>query len=272
NSKFGLIDSHIVVCAIDREVLLTARDLAENQGFTCLHGIVDSIWVQKPGATENDYAKLKQLIEQTTGYDVSFEGVYKWLVFVASKQDNISPVPNRYFGVFEDGTIKDRGIETRRHDTPLLFSRFQHEVLAIMAKGNNINEVKSLMPKVQDLFLKYSHELQQSKVPLVDLLFTKMLSKDSDEYSVNTVETGAISQLAEEGETMRAGQVMQYVITDYYRKNAKKRSVPVELINDKTAYDARRYIELLAETCNSVTAPFGYRVDKRLALQLELSA
>src|SRR6185503_3121694 len=26
NSKFGLIDSHIVVCAIDREVLLLARD------------------------------------------------------------------------------------------------------------------------------------------------------------------------------------------------------------------------------------------------------
>jgi len=117
------------------------------------------------------------------------------------------------------------------------------------------------MPQVQELFARYSHELKQGKVPLVDLLFTKMLSKDSNEYSVNTVETGATSQLVVEGKTMRAGQVMQYVITDYYRKNAKKRSVPVELINDKTAYDSRRYIELLAETCNSVTEPFGCKID-----------
>lgn len=121
--------------------------------------------------------------------------------------------------------------------------------------GNNIKEVKSLMPEVQYLFLQCCHKLKAGKVPILDLAFTKMLSKDSSEYTVNTVETGSLSQLVDEGETMRAGEVMQYVITDNNRKNAKKRSVPVELINEKTSYDARRYIELLAETCNSVTKP-----------------
>ena len=48
------------------------------------------------------------------------------------------------------------------------------------------------------------------------------------------------------------------MITDNNRKNARKRSVPVELINDKTRYDARRYIELVAEVGNSITKPFGY--------------
>ena len=263
NSKFGLIDSHIVVCAIDREVLLTARNLAEKRGFACLHGIVDSLWVQKPGATKAEYETLKEPIERATGYDISFEGVYKWLAFVASKQDHVSPVPNRYFGVFEDGTVKDRGIETRRHDTPPLFSRFQSEVLQIMAKGNSINEVKALMPQVQDLFARYRQQLIEGRLPLIELIFTKMLSRDSNEYSVNTVETGARSQLVDEDKSMRAGQVMQYVITDYYRKNVKKRSVPVELINEKTTYDARRYVELLAETCNSVTEPFGFKIDNR---------
>jgi len=51
------------------------------------------------------------------------------------------------------------------------------------------------------------------------------------------------------------------VITDYYRKNSRKRrSIPVELITDKTSYDKRRYVELLAGVCNSVTTPFGHRV------------
>lgn len=261
NSKFGLIDSHIVVCAIDREVLLKARNLAEQRGFKVLHGIVDSLWVQRANATKADYDKLKEPLEQATDYDISFEGVYKWLVFVASNQDNFSPVPNRYFGVFEDGKLKDRGIETRRHDTPPLFLRFQREVLEIMAKGNNVKEVKSLMPKVQYLFLQYCDQLKSGRVPNLDLAFTKMLSKDSSEYAVNTVETGSLSQLVDEGKSMRAGEVLQYIITDYYRKNSKKRTVPVELMDARTKYDARRYIELLAETCNSVTKPFGFLID-----------
>jgi DNA polymerase elongation subunit (family B) len=269
NSKFGLIDSHIVVCAIDREVLLLARDLAESRGFTCLHGIVDSLWLHRQGATKAEYAELKEPIEQATGYDLSFEGVYKWLAFLPSKQNKLVPVPNRYFGVFEDGTIKDRGIETRRHDTPPLFAKFQKETLAIMATGNNVNEVKALMPQVQDLFSTYCERLKQGKVPIADLLFTKMLSKDSNAYAVNTVETGALGQLVDEGESMSAGEVLQYVITDYYRKNARKRSVPVELINDKTTYDTRRYIELLADTCNSVIEPFGCLVNSQVDYNLQ---
>ena len=83
-----------------------------------------------------------------------------------------------------------------------------------MAKGNNVEEVKALMPQVQDLFLQYRRALRDGKVQLVDLLFTKMLSKDSNAYSANTVETGALYQLVDEGESMRA-EVMQYVITDY---------------------------------------------------------
>lgn len=53
---------------------------------------------------------------------------------------------------------------------------------------------------------------------------------------------------------------MKYVITYYYRKNSIKRSIPVELVNSKTVYDAKRYSELLVETCNSVTEPFGLKL------------
>ena len=263
NAKFGRIDAHIAVCAFDRKILIQATRTAESLGFRVLHGIVDSLWVQKRNATPDDYAKLKKAIEQETGFEISFEGVYKWVAFVHAKDYKKVPVPNRYFGVFEDGKIKDRGIETRRHDTPALFSQFQREILEIMAQGNTVNEVKALIPKVKDLFVQYREKLEQSKVPLSELVFTKMLSKDSDAYSVNTVETGALSQLVDEGASMKAGEIMQYAIIDYYRKNAKKRSVPVELINEKTTYDANRYIELLAQTANSVTEPFGFSLDAK---------
>jgi hypothetical protein len=34
--------------------------------------------------------------------------------------------------------------------------------------------------------------------------------------------------------------------------------VPEEFFSEKTAYDTKRYVELLAEVCNSLTEPFGH--------------
>ena len=59
---------------------------------------------------------------------------------------------------------------------------------------------------------------------------------------------------------MKAGELLRYIITDFFQKSSTIRAVPIELIDMQkgTTYDIRRYIELLAETCNSVIKPFGY--------------
>lgn len=270
NAKFGRIDAHIAVCVFDRQILLQAAKIAERSGFKIVHGIVDSIWVKRKrkedgwsnnNNTYHDCLELKESIENVTGFDLSFEGIYKWIAFVHSKQNNLLPVPNRYFGVYEDGSLKIRGIESRRHDTPIFFYRFQHEILEIMSKGNNIKEVKSLMPKVKSIFEKYSQQLKQMKVPLDELVFTKRISKISTEYgNRNTLENNAIMHLGIEGKSLRAGEVLQYVVTDYYgKKSLQKRIVPFEFIERNAhnpTYDKKRYVELLAETCNSITEPF----------------
>jgi DNA polymerase elongation subunit (family B) len=103
--------------------------------------------------------------------------------------------------------------------------------------------------------------LKYRKVSINDLVLTKRISKNVDEYeNRNTVELDALLQLKNAGKSPKAGQILKYVITDYYRKNSRKRSIPVELVNSKTVYDTRRYSELLVETCNSVTEPFGLKL------------
>jgi DNA polymerase elongation subunit (family B) len=285
--------AHIVVCAFDRQILLQAAKIAEKHGFRVIHGIVDSLWIKKDDSigyikeSERDnYLKLKESIENKTGFKISFEGTYKWIAFVHSKRNDVLPVPNRYFGVFEDGSLKIRGIEARRHDTPTFFNRCQNEILEAMAAGNTINEVKALMPKVKDVFQKYVTLLKERrKVPIEELAFTKLLSKNSNEYQKNrdTIENNALRLLEIEGKSMKAGEILRYVITDYYRhcnnKNKQspgnKRAVPIELIDDEktsaaTTYDVRRYTQLLAETCNSVTEPFGYTITCNNAVTLSM--
>jgi DNA polymerase I len=270
NSKFGNIDAHIATCAFDRHVLSKAVRVDESRGFKVLHGIVDSIWVAKQGAAREDYLKLKEAIEQNIGFPISFEGIYKWITFAHSKRGNGSkdiPVPNRYFGAFEDdGNIKVRGLEMRRRDNPPFFDKFQTEVLKVIAMGNTIEEIQTLMPQVKAVLNKHIQLLKDQKVPLQELVFTKQLSKNSDSYIINTIESIVLRQLAAEGRMLRAGEILQYVITDYYNNNksSSKRATPFELVDNKTtssaAYDTQRYIELLVEVAHSVIDSFNFHV------------
>jgi DNA polymerase I len=272
NAKFGRIDAHIAVCAFDRHILIQTIRTAEQQGFKILHAIVDSIWVQKKAGQKiariEDYEALKQTIENETHFDISLEGVYKWIAFVPSKSNNIVGVPNRYFGVFEDGTLKLRGIEARRHDTPIFFSNYQQLILSMLSEANTVNEVKALFPKIMDMFQRHMKLLKERRVNLDNLAFTKRISKNYDEYEDrNTVENNAILKLSRGGKSLRAGEILKYVITDYYRKYSKKRSIPIELANSHTEYDVKRYCEILEDVTNTVTEPFGLSLKGDGAIQ-----
>ena len=262
NAKFGRIDAHIAVCAFDRKILIDTIRTAEQQGFKVLHAIVDSIWVRKSNLQKDIaidiYESLKEAIENKTGFDISLEGVYKWVAFVPSKSNNIVGVPNRYFGVFEDGTLKLRGIEARRHDTPVFFSNYQQLILNVLSEADSISEVKAMFPKIENIFHSHLKLLKERNVSLTDLVFTKRVSKNYDEYEDrDTVENNALLDLNVGGKSLRAGEILKYVVTDYYGRRSKKRSIPIELANSQTKFDVKRYCEILQEVTNTVTRPFG---------------
>ena len=176
----------------------------------------------------------------------------------------IFQVLNRYFGVFEDGTIKTRGIEGRRHDTPDFLVQCQNEILEILAQGNSIQDIKQnklslIIKKIKDnlSLLKYR------KVESESLVFTKLLSKDYNQYhNRNTLENSAIKQLELNGEYLKAGQILQYVIMEN-NGPILKRVLPIQLLDNETYYyDIKRYSELLIDTCNNITKPFGIVFDQ----------
>jgi hypothetical protein len=78
-----------------------------------------------------------------------------------------------------------------------------------------------------DFTLSFLGMLEDRKVPVEELSFTTRASKNVDEYRVNSVQKDAMIQLKEEGESVKAGQKIQYIITDYSRKT--KRSIPLKM-------------------------------------------
>ena len=278
NSKFGRIDAHIAVCAFARDLLLTTSKIAERHGFEIIHGIVDSIWIKERATTKprtsgskdmkkvtNSKIRLNKLkldIEKLTNFSISFEGVYKWIVFDYSKPNPTLPALNRYFGVFHDGTIKMRGIEIRRHDTPPLFINFQQELVNVMSNCRNINEIIVILPQLEEIYDKYRNLLLSREVNHTDLIFTKRISKNSNEYANRkTLENCVLKRLADRGKHLHAGEQIKYIITDFYNKNFLDRAIPIELIRKNyTKYDNKRYIEILKNTYDSITRVFYQRI------------
>jgi len=255
NAKFGRIDAHIAVCAWDRKILLDTARIAERRGFEVMHGIVDSLWVQKVGTDRDDYLELKTEIEAETGFAISFEGIYKWVAFLPSKVEPNIPVLNRYFGVYQSGDLKVRGIEARRHDTPLAFIKCQMEILEVLANADTVAEAKAKVPGCVEIFIRHAEALTRHEVSASELAFSTNLSKAPEEYTTMTVQHAAIKQLVGEGASLHAGEGIRYVITDYKGKDSK-RATPLDVVKDRTKYDSERYITLLAETCSSVLEPF----------------
>jgi len=255
NAKFGRIDAHIAVCAWDRKILIDTARLAEQRGFEVMHGIVDSLWLQRAGSEESDYLDLRGEIEEQTGFAMTFEGLYRWVVFLPSKVDPNIPVLNRYFGVYRNGELKVRGIEARRHDTPLAFARCQMDVLKVLSRAASATEARAKISDCVGIFFERAAALARHEIPASELAFTTNLSKAPEEYTTMTVQHAAVNQLVSEGASLHAGEGIRYVITDYKGRDSR-RATPLDMVKDETKYDARRYIRLLAETCASVLEPF----------------
>ena len=265
HAKFMKIDAHIAVCSVARRTLLDAMHTAEYRGFQVIHGIVDSLWVSKDRAKLEDYEELRAEIEDVTEYKLAIEGIYKWIVFLPSKVDPQNETPTRYFGCFEkENQIKVRGIELRRHDTPLYFRACQDRILIELAKCDNEEELKKCArTEGVSIFNKFASDLENHDVPPLSLLINRRLSKGLSEYSSKRqLSVNAAIKLQDSGLELKAGQSVSYVITKYKTKGMN-RAVPEELA-ENVEYDSERYVQLLADCCATLLSPFG--VSKEMLL------
>jgi len=177
NARFGKIEAHEAINAVARETLLVAKEIAEADGFELIHALVDSLYVWKEGATREDYERLSQEIENRTRLPLAIESVYRYVVFLPSKQYADVPVPNRFFAVGEDGELKVRGLECRRHNTPPLLARMQHEVLAILAEAHDYDSYLQKLEIARGVFANYEDRLANCEVDIRELVVSKRITR-----------------------------------------------------------------------------------------------
>ena len=260
NARFGRIEAHEAVTAYGREALLQAKEAAEQLGFTVLHMYVDGMWVKKDGAsTTQDFQPVLDAILERTGLPISLDGVYRWVAFLPSRRDARIPVPNRYFGVFQDGTLKMRGIEARRQDTIPFIARTQLEMLLLLGRAGDAGRLEACLPELAALLRRRLRQMYSLSLPLEDFLVTLRVSRKLEEFRVPSPAALATVQLAAIGKTLRPGQHVRLLLT---RGEPGVHAWDLPYAPPASALDLERYRVLLLRAAATVLQPLGLPEDR----------
>jgi len=292
NARFGRIEAHEAVTAHGRDKLLTAKEISEAAGFRVLHGLTDCLWLQKippaplwqrggqspplakgdlggfevataqPASTskallktnryEVELEELCQKISAATGVKLALEGVYRWLCFMPSKQDPKRPVATRYFGVFEDGSLKVRGLALRRRDTPPYVRRAQEALLAKMSEAVTPDELRALKPELEEMAEGFRRRLREGRTRPQDLVITRVLSQPVADYKVDTPTALAARQLQAAGIHLQPGEKVRYVHAEKKGGPQECRVQAAPFLETLDDYDVGLYLEMLERAIDEI--------------------
>jgi DNA polymerase II len=262
NARFGKIEAHEAINALAREKLLVAKEAAELKGFRVLHALVDSLYVEREGATRRDYEQLAQEIERLTGLPLAMEAVYRYVVFLPSRQNAEIPVPNRFFAVAENGELKIRGLECRRHDTPPVVSRMQHQVLEILAEARDFESYCRKLEEARRTLDRYLDRLADGSMDVEELIISKRLTRAPGAYRKDTATAVVARQLDRSGVKLRPGEIIGYIVTDADSKFPDDRFRAFTLWEGWHGYDVQHYQQALLDAFK----PFEHYVPACAAL------
>lgn len=247
NARFGKIEAHEATTAHAREKLLEAKEIAERGGYRMLHAIVDSMWVHREGATEEEYRELTRRISEGTGLPAYLEHVYRWIAFYPARRATRA-VHNKFLGVARDGKVKVRGLEVRRESEAPIVRRMQEEMIARLAEeAADARGYAAAMGDLEEIFRAYAERVESGRVAIEDLIINRNLSRDPGDYKVRGASAVAAGQLRSRGVKLMAGETIQFIYTD-----AECRVQAYAVAEEHRRYDTAKYVELLRRAWRSL--------------------
>jgi DNA polymerase II len=212
NSTFGRLNAHEAVSYLSRKVVLRARAIAESMGFEVLHLYVDSLFISKSAASQEDFRALAHEIQIQTNLPMDFDGViFPWFAFLSTRSNPNLGVANRFYGLTPNGDHKIRGLALRRSDTPRFIANMQMDVLRILSQEPDLAKLNALLPIVLDMVRDRLAALKKREIPPEELVVTRTLSRELESYSVLTPLSAAARQLQVGGRIVNRGQRIRFI-------------------------------------------------------------
>ncbi len=266
NARFGRIECHEAICSWSREILLEAKNAAEEEGWECLHAIVDSIWLKdrmERGEFEqrDSIERLMCRITKDSGIPIDLEDRYEWLAFVPNRTTGSSSL-TKYFAYGRKGW-KIRGIETRQHSTCEWIKNLQMRMLSeINERGYREGVIISIEHYREEMI-----RMKKGLVPLSDLIISRRVSNVLQDYRVLNLTAAALMREAALKSVTPPGRKVRFAVVGRKRRRPQDRvRMCAEIIAKSPSIqgesgDIVYYIGLASRAVFSILAPFGVSMD-----------
>lgn len=265
NARFGKIEAHQTVCAFAREFIIRSAEIARQHGCRLIHGIVDSMWLQdtQSRSTEEFIAVTKRVareITKSTSVNMSWDGLFDFIVFLPSQAEPDIPTLNHYWGIKNTGEKKVRGIEVRRRDIPKIVKDAQHAFMEAFQGVKSQKEFMARIPCVKQLFLRYIKRIRNGDLTKEELTIRQRISRRPEQYKVNSYQAVAARQMERSGQLATPGKNVRYIILNAEANPdfPEKKVILSDLYDEKQQqYDREKYVELLQRAFENIF-PFEF--------------
>lgn len=270
NARFGRIECHEAICAWAREIILQAKAVAEAEGWTVLHAIVDSMWMRddlgrEKTAQRASIDRVIALLNAEIGIPIDLEDTYRWIGFIPNRTNGVGAL-TKYFGFGEAEGWKVRGIELRQHSTCSWVSALQTRALEMLEKDPS--------SRMQEKVSRYLHSevgrLERGEIPLADLLVKRRIQRELADYRVRTITVAALERAAALGRRIPPGHKAGFAVTDATHPVGGERVRLASEVRSEAAScldasgDPAFYRPLALRAVHAILSPFGWS-EARLA-------
>lgn len=157
-----------------------------------------------------------------------------------------------YLGITSDGSIDIKGLVGKKRNTPDFAKEVFSEVLKILTKVNDINDVNLIIEEVKSKVKEYYDKLRRKEIPLNKLSIKVSLSKPLDQYvKTKPQHVKAAYQLKQYGIEIHQGDIIHFVKT-----RTKDGVKPVQLARIDEI-DIDKYLEYLKTSLEQVLDSLG---------------
>ena len=158
----------------------------------------------------------------------------------------------------ENGKLKVRGLEVRRRDTSRFVYNAQMDMIRALASANDSEQFMEKIPEVWKIVKIYRQKLVNGDIPIEDLIVTKHLSKQPNEYVQKVSQAIAAEQLCEAGVKAPAGKNVSFLFIDSKNKRYNRRVKAKQLLDSHVHVDLKQYLFLLYSSASNLLSFAGY--------------
>ena len=264
NARFGRIECHEAICAWSREMIIDAMQDANEEGWDCLHAIVDSIWlidIQNRSNKDRDesISRLMAKIEAKSGIPIELEDIYEWIAFVPNRTTGVGAL-TKYFAYGKKGW-KIRGIELRQHSTCQWIKNLQKDILEELRR----RPPKESIRRSVKLFNEEIVKLKKGKIPLSKLILGRRVRNKAGEHKVLNLTAAAQLRELKLGQNTYPGRKIRFAVVGQSRRNPPDRirmaseikSIKKTIIDQKG--DVIYYETLALRAASALLSPLDYQ-------------